>query len=108
MEAKDVVLEILRRRGVRGGPGAIFEFTGDGVATLSVTERATICNMIVETGATGAVFPSDERVREWLADQRREEDWNELRADEGAGYDEHEHHRPLRAGTADRRAAVPR
>ena len=90
VEAKDVVLEILRRRGVRGGAGAIFEFTGDGVATLSVTERATICNMIVETGATGAVFPSDERVREWLADQGRDGDWNELHADEGATYDEHE------------------
>jgi aconitate hydratase len=57
------------------------------VATLSVTERATICNMIVETGATGAVFPSDERVRDWLAAQHRADEWIELRAEDGAGYD---------------------
>jgi aconitate hydratase len=73
VEAKDVILELLRRHGVRSGGGAVFEFTGEGVATLSVPQRATICNMIVETGATGAVFPSDERVREWLAAQRRED-----------------------------------
>ena len=61
-----------------------------GVATLSVTERATICNMIVETGATGAVFPSDERVREWLTAQQRADEWTELHAEDGAGYDERE------------------
>ena len=59
VEAKDVILELLRRFGVRGGVGTIFEFFGDGVATLSATERATICNMVVETGATTGVFPSD-------------------------------------------------
>jgi aconitate hydratase len=91
VEAKDVILELLRRHGVRGGAGAVFEFTGEGVATLSVTQRATICNMITETGATGAVFPSDERVREWLAAQRREGDWTALAADDGASYDGHEH-----------------
>jgi aconitate hydratase len=91
VEAKDVILELLRRHGVRGGAGAVFEFTGDGVGTLSVTERATICNMITETGATGAVFPSDRRVREWLADQHRAQDWSEQRADDGADYDEREH-----------------
>jgi aconitate hydratase len=91
VEAKDVILELLRRHGVRGGAGAIFEFTGDGVPTLTVTERATICNMIVETGATGAIFPSDERVREWLVAQGREHEFTELHADPGAGYDDHEH-----------------
>jgi aconitate hydratase len=90
VEAKDVILEILRRYGVRGGAGAVFEFTGEGVDTLSVTQRATICNMIVEAGATGAVFPSDERVRQWLAAQHREHDWTELSADAGASYDEHQ------------------
>jgi aconitate hydratase len=90
VEAKDVILELLRRHGVRGGTGAVFEFTGDGVTTLSVTERATICNMIVETGATGAVFPSDERVREWLTAQQRADEWVELRAEDGADYDERE------------------
>ena len=90
VEAKDVILELLRRHGVRGGAGMVFEFTGDGVATLSVTERATICNMIVETGATGAVFPSDERVREWLIAQQRADEFTELRAEDGARYDERE------------------
>ena len=91
VEAKDVILELLRRHGVRGGGGAVFEFTGEGVATLSVPQRATICNMIVETGATGAVFPSDERVREWLAAQRREDGWSKLSADDGAAFDSREH-----------------
>lgn len=90
VQAKDVILELLRRRGVRNGLGRIFEFYGEGVAQLSVLQRATICTMIVETGATTAVFPSDERTREWLHDQRRPEDWSELRADPGATYDEYE------------------
>ncbi|WP_433508261.1 aconitate hydratase [Pseudonocardia halophobica] len=91
VEAKDVILELLRRHGVRGGAGAVFEFTGEGVAGLSVTQRATICNMITETGATGAVFPGDERVREWLAAQRREQDWTAVTAEDGATYDAEEH-----------------
>src|SRR5919108_708263 len=57
VQAKDIILELLRRRGVRGGRGRVFEFSGDGVATLDATQRATICNMIAELGATGAVFP---------------------------------------------------
>jgi aconitate hydratase len=88
VESKDIILELLRRYGVRGGVGRVFEFTGEGAAALSVTERGTICNMITELGATAAVFPSDERVREWLASQRREEDYVPLAADEGAAYDE--------------------
>jgi aconitate hydratase len=90
VQAKDVILELLRRRGVRGGLDRIFEFTGPGVASLSATERGTICNMIVETGATTAIFPSDERTREWLAGQGREADFVALAADEGAAYDETE------------------
>jgi aconitate hydratase len=90
VQAKDVILELLRRRGVRGGVERIFEFTGPGVATLTATERGTICNMIVETGATTAVFPSDERAREWLAGQGREEHFVALAADDGAEYDETE------------------
>src|SRR5918912_223307 len=88
---KDVILELLKRRGVRGGLGRIFEFYGPGVANIDVTGRTTICNMIAELGATTGVFPSDERTREWLRMQQREEDFVELRADEGADYDEHEH-----------------
>src|SRR6266850_1268450 len=71
VQSKDVVLELLRRRGVRGGRGRIFEFHGDGVASLSATDRGTICNMVMETGATTGIFPSDERTREWLAAQGR-------------------------------------
>ncbi|HEY6741775.1 MAG TPA: aconitate hydratase [Lapillicoccus sp.] len=87
VEAKDVILELLRRYGVRGGRGLVFEFFGDGVADISTTGRGTICNMIVETGATAGVFPSDEQTRRWLADHRRQADFQELAADPGAGYD---------------------
>src|SRR5512133_3198855 len=66
-----VFLELLRRRGVRGGRGCVFEFTGPGVHTLSYTERGTIANMIAELGATGAVFPSDDETRAWLEEQGR-------------------------------------
>src|SRR5215212_6395076 len=88
---KDVILELLRRRGVRGGLGCIFEFYGPGVANIDVTGRTTICNMIAELGATTGVFPSDRRTREWLEMQQRPDDFTELSADEGADYDEHEH-----------------
>jgi aconitate hydratase len=88
VQSKDIILELLRRYGVRGGLGRVFEFKGEGVSTLSVTDRGTICNMITELGATAAVFPSDERTREWLAAQRREGDYVELAADPGATYDE--------------------
>src|ERR687894_786995 len=88
---KDVILELLRRRGVRGGLGRIFEFYGEGVANIDVTGRTTICNMIAELGATAGVFPSDERTREWLEAQQRPDDFVELSADEGADYDEREH-----------------
>lgn len=87
VEAKDVILELLRRLGVRGGRGAVFEFFGDGVAGLEVTARGTICNMIVETGATGAVFPSDEQTRAWLTAQGRSEDFRRLETS-GSDYEE--------------------
>ena len=90
VQSKDIILELLRRYGVRGGVGRVFEFTGEGVATLSVTDRGTICNMITELGATAAVFPSDEQTREWLAAQRCEGDYAPLAADPGASYDESE------------------
>src|SRR5215207_4798519 len=90
VQAKDIILELLRRYGVRGGVGRVFEFTGEGVPTLSVTDRGTICNMITELGATAAVFPSDAQTSEWLAAQRREEDYVPLAADPDASYDENE------------------
>src|SRR3954454_1084717 len=91
VEAKDVVLELLRRFGVRGGTGAVFEFFGDGVAGLSTAGRATICNMAMETGASTAVFPADQETRAWLAAQGRESDFHPLAADRGADYDERVH-----------------
>ena len=88
VQSKDVILELLRRRGVRGGRGCIFEFFGDGVTCLSATDRGTICNMVMETGATTGIFPSDEQTRRWLALQGRADVFVELAADPGAGYDE--------------------
>src|SRR5215203_2895769 len=90
VQSKDIILELLRRYGVRGGVGKVFEFTGEGVSTLSVTDRGTICNMITELGATAAVFPSDQRSWEWLEAQRREDDYVPLSADPEASYDENE------------------
>ena len=90
VQAKDIILELLRRHGVRSGIGKIFEFYGEGVAALNVTQRATICNMIAELGATTGLFPSDERTREWLIAQKREDQWIELKADAQATYDENE------------------
>jgi aconitate hydratase len=91
IQAKDVILELLRRRGVRGGRGAIFEFTGPGVATLSYTERGTIANMIAELGATGAVFPADDETRAWLTEQQRVDDFTALDTGDSGDFDEEEH-----------------
>jgi aconitate hydratase len=87
VQAKDVILELLRRLSVRGGKNKVFEFTGPGTADLSVPERGTIANMIAELGATAAVFPPDDETRDWLRRQRREKDFDELRPDDGAEYD---------------------
>src|SRR5947208_8070011 len=91
IQAKDVILELLRRRGVRGGRSCIFEFTGPGVHTLSYTERGTIANMIAELGATGAVFPADDETRSWLEEQERLEDFVELPTGDTGDFDEEEH-----------------
>jgi len=82
----DVILEMLRRLTVKGGVGKIFEYGGEGVNDLSVTERATITNMGAELGATTSIFPSDEVTRTFLKAQGREQDWAELQPDEDAGY----------------------
>ena len=88
VQSKDVVLELLRRRDVRGGRGVIFEFFGDGVAGLTATDRGTICNMVMETGATTGIFPSDEQTLRWLTRQGRDDEFVELAAAPGASYDE--------------------
>src|SRR3989440_11311379 len=91
IQAKDIILELLRRRGVRGGRGAIFEFTGPAGSTLSYTERGTICNMIAELGATGAIFPADDETKRWLEEQDREEDFTALETGDTGDFDEEEH-----------------
>jgi len=88
VSAKDVILEMLRRYDVKGCRGAIIEYYGPGVKSLSATDRETIGNMGTETGATSSLFPSDERTREYLEAQGRGIAWAPLAADEGAGYDE--------------------
>lgn len=88
VSAKDIILEILRRLTVRGGIGTILEYTGPGVRTLSVPERATIANMGAELGATTSVFPSDEITRSFFLAQQRGMEWSEWIPDAGALYDE--------------------
>ena len=85
--AKDVSLELLRILSVKGGVGAIIEWGGEGIATLSVPERGTITNMGTELGATTSIFPSDEVTRKFLAAQGREEDYVPLSSDPDAEYD---------------------
>jgi len=88
VSAKDIILEILRRKTVKGGVGIVFEYDGDGLATLSVPERATITNMGAELGATTSIFPADEVTRAFLKAQGREADFTSLRAEPGARYDD--------------------
>ncbi|MGF7056620.1 aconitate hydratase [Brassicibacter mesophilus] len=86
--AKDIILEVLRRYTVKGGVNKIFEYCGDGLANLTVPERATITNMGAELGATTSIFPSDKLTYDFLKAQGRENDFCEIRADDGAIYDE--------------------
>ena len=87
VSAKDVILEVLRILTVKGGVGAVIEYGGSGVKTLSVPERATITNMGAELGATTSIFPSDEITKEFLTAQNRQVSYLELSADEDAVYD---------------------
>jgi aconitate hydratase len=88
VQAKDIILELLRRLTASGGKNRVFEFTGPGTADLSIPERATIANMIAELGATSAVFPPDEQTREWLRVQEREDDFNAIGPEDGCEYDD--------------------
>src|SRR3954451_1651930 len=88
VQAKDIILELLRRLTTSGGKNKIFEFTGPGTADLSIPERGTIANMIAELGATSAVFPPDEQTLDWLRRQQREDDFEEMGPDDGCEYDD--------------------
>lgn len=90
VSAKDIILELLRRHGVKGGVGRVIEYYGPALADLTAMDRHVIANMGAELGATTSVFPSDEQVRHFLEMEKRGEDWVELLADEDAAYDEHE------------------
>ena len=86
--AKDIILEVLRRKTVKGGVNKVFEYTGDGIKYLTVPERATICNMGAELGATTSIFPSDEVTKDFLRREGRESGFIELSPDSDAIYDE--------------------
>ena len=88
VSAKDVILELLRRLSVKGGVGKVMEYAGPGVASLSVPERATICNMGAELGATASLFPSDLVTRQFFEAQGRAGEWRPLSADPGSAYEE--------------------
>jgi aconitate hydratase len=88
VQAKDIILELLRQRSASGGKNKVFEFTGPGTADLSIPERATIANMIAELGATAAVFPPDQNTKDWLKSQDREDDFVDVGPDDGAEYDD--------------------
>ncbi|GAA4515852.1 aconitate hydratase [Brevibacterium yomogidense] len=91
VSAKDVILEMLRRHGVKGGVGRIIEYHGEGLANLTAMDRHVIANMGAELGATTSVFPADDAVRDYLRAVGRPDDYTELLADEGATYDVEEH-----------------
>ncbi|MFG6147172.1 aconitate hydratase [Halobacillus sp. B23F22_1] len=90
VSAKDAILEMLRRHGVKGGVNHIFEYYGPGLKNLSAMDRHVIANMGAELGATATVFPSDEETRKYMKLQGREDEWKELTVDEGAAYDRHD------------------
>jgi aconitate hydratase len=86
-EAKDVILHLLSILSTKGNVGYIVEYGGPGVKTLSVPERATICNMGAELGVTTSIFPSDEVTERFFEAQRRDKDHHKLVADTNATYD---------------------
>jgi len=88
VSAKDIILKVLSMLTVKGGVGKVFEYVGEGVQSLSVPERATICNMGAELGATTSIFPSDEKTLDFLKAQGREKDFKVVKPDDDAVYDE--------------------
>ena len=90
VSAKDVILEMLRRHGVSGGVGTIIEYYGPGLDNLEAMDRHVIANMGAELGATTTVFPADDEIRGFMRSQDREDEYEELVADEGCEYDKHD------------------
>ncbi|WP_350270546.1 aconitate hydratase [Brevibacterium sp. CBA3109] len=90
VSAKDVILEMLRRHGVKGGVGKIIEYHGEGLKNLTAMDRHVIANMGAELGATATVFPADDAVRDFLEASDRGEDFTRIEADAGAQYDLHD------------------
>lgn len=90
VSSKDVILEMLRRHGVKMGTGKIIEYHGPGLESMTAMDRHVIANMGAELGATTSVFPADDRVKEFMQQQNRGDDFIPLSADPGASYDEHE------------------
>ncbi len=88
VSAKDIILKVLQELSVKGGVNKIVEYTGEGVSSLSLTDRATICNMGAELGATCSLFATDERTKEYLKQQGRVDDYVEMKPDEDAIYDQ--------------------
>ena len=88
VNAKEVILKMLEKVTIKGGLGNVYEYTGEGAASLEVPQRATITNMGAELGATSSIFPADEQVRKFLKAQQREESYTELLPDEDAEYDD--------------------
>ena len=88
VSAKDIILKVLQELSVKGGVNKIVEYTGEGVQSLSLTDRATICNMGAELGATCSIFATDERTKDYLAQQGRVEDYVEMKPDDDATYDQ--------------------
>jgi aconitate hydratase len=91
VSAKDVILYVLKQFGTKGNVGTVFEYSGSGLASLEVPDRATITNMGAECGVTTSIFPSDENTRKFLKAQRRDADWTQLLADDDAQYDDQVH-----------------
>ncbi|WP_406945101.1 aconitate hydratase [Halobacillus sp. SY10] len=90
VSAKDAILEMLKRHGVKGGVNHVFEYYGPGLKNLTAMDRHVIANMGAELGATGTVFPSDEETKRFMKLQGREDEWLELVADDDATYDVHD------------------
>ncbi|MGL5646385.1 MAG: aconitate hydratase [Clostridium sp.] len=88
VSAKDIILELLRRFSVKGGVGKIFEYTGEGIETLTIPERCTITNMGAELGLTTSIFPSDKMTYNFMKSQKRETEFVEMLPDKDAEYDE--------------------